>query len=357
MDSTKLPRRKGRGAAYNPANRFEKHHVEEDPSAYEYEALPSRILTETFEDSTRQILAKNDSPDISFTYSLNPYRGCEHGCIYCYARPSHQYLGFSAGLDFETKIMVKQDAPALLEQVFRKKSWKPQVIGLSGNTDCYQPLERKFKLTRQVLEMTAKYQNPVGVITKNQLVTRDLDVLQELAKSQLVVVLMSVTSLKDDLINSMEPRTARPQARLKTIETLAKAGIPVGVMVAPIIPGLTHEEMPEIMKAAREHGAQVAGYNILHLTEVGKELFLHWLDEEQPMRAEKVRHRMVDMRGETMIDHRFGFRMRGDGIWAETIRNLFYATRQKLGFAANFPSLRTDLFRVPPQEGDQLRLF
>ncbi|MBT8401760.1 MAG: radical SAM protein, partial [Rhodothermia bacterium] len=241
------PVRAGRGASYNPASRFEALHYVEDPASLEDDEL-RKIPTQYLIDSSKTALARNSSPDVPFTFSLNPYRGCEHGCIYCYARPSHEYLGFSAGLDFETRILVKEDAPHLLAKAFESKSWEPQVVALSGNTDPYQPVERRLGLTRRCLEVFREYGNPVAVITKNKLILRDVDILADLARRDLVQVTISITSLRPDLIRRMEPRTTTPESRFTVIEKLASAEIPVGVNIAPIIPGLTDEDMPEIMR-------------------------------------------------------------------------------------------------------------
>ncbi|HCR49299.1 MAG TPA: radical SAM protein [Bacteroidetes bacterium] len=351
-----MPRRRGRATTHNPQNRFETHRVQYDPAALAAEDL-RQITTETFLDTSKSILSKNDSPDIPFTFGINPYRGCEHGCVYCYARPSHEYLGFSAGLDFETKILYKPDSPKLLEEAFRAKNWIPQQIALSGNTDCYQPLERNMQITRKLLTVFCDFRNPVGIITKNALITRDIDLLQDLAKQDLVITMLSVTTLRDELVNKMEPRTSRPLARLKAIESLALADIPVGVMVAPVIPGLTHEEIPEILKAARDYGAEVAGYQMVRLPGTVRELFIEWLDKELPLRAQKIKHRLEDLHGKELRDSRFGHRMRGKGIWAETVRHIFRVAHRKNGYSTKFPKTRTDLFQVPPKNGDQLRLF
>ena len=246
-----IPRR-GRAAALNPPNRFERLHVERDAADHEVEERRS-VETLFLREPAKTILARNESPDVPFTYSLNPYRGCEHGGSYCYARPSHEYWGFSAGLDFETRILVKEDAPALLARTFDRTSWKPQVVALSGNTDPYQPVERKLRITRGCLEVFLEYRNPVSIITKNHLVTRDLDLLAEMARMRLVHVTLSITSLDDDLIGAMEPRTSRPAKRLDAIAELHAAGIPVGVNVAPVIPGLTHGGGAAIwMRASRD---------------------------------------------------------------------------------------------------------
>src|SRR5262245_25350326 len=254
---------RSRGAAENPPNRFEKIILEPDPEWYDPdEPVPP---TQFFKDRSSTIISYNDSPDVGFEASVNPYRGCEHGCIYCYARPFHEFLGFSSGLDFETKIMVKEDAPELLRRELAAPKWKPKVIALSGVTDCYQPIERKLKLTRRCLEVLAEFRNPVGIVTKNLLVTRDVDVLGELARYGAAAVFVSVTTLDPALRKVMEPRTSPPASRLSTIETLAQAGIPVGVLVAPVIPALTDHELPGILAAAAKAGARFAGYVLLRL--------------------------------------------------------------------------------------------
>jgi DNA repair photolyase len=354
--------RRGRGAALNPPNRFNKTNSEEDLASLE-EALPAEfaermraVPTELIRDTSRSILATNDSPDLPFTFSLNPYRGCEHGCIYCYARPSHEYLGFSAGLDFESKIVVKYDAPELLASHFRKRSWVPQLVLLSGNTDPYQPLERRLELTRRCLEVFRVYKNPVCIITKNALVTRDLDILADLAADNLVHVTLSVTSLDDEVIRVMEPRTSRPSARLHAIESLSKAGVSVGVNVAPVIPGLTDEEMPRIMRAAADAGAKVANYIVVRLPGPVAELFLEWVERCYPNRVNRIVHRIEDLRDGRLNDPRWGVRMRGEGEWAKLLNELFHATRRKLGLEMSIAPLETGLFRVPPAY-EELPLF
>lgn len=354
--SSSVPPRRGRGAAYNPPTRFDPLYVVEDPSALDEESL-RQVPTAFFRDHTRTALARNDSPDIPFTFSLNPYRGCEHGCVYCYARPSHEYLGFSAGLDFETKILVKPDAPELLERTFRLASWSPDPVSLSGNTDPYQPVEKKLALTRRCLDIFLKYRNPVTVITKNHLITRDLDILGELASMNLVHVTISITSLRPELTGILEPRTARPALRLKTIEELAARDISVGVNVAPIIPGLTDEEVPAILTQAVASGASMAHYQILRLPGPVKDLFTDWLQRNFPDRAGKVLARMRDIHGPEMSDNRFGIRMIGSGEWAETIDALFKLTCRRLGLKKKKLELATHLFRRPPKDQDQLELF
>lgn len=339
-----LPRRRGRGARTDPPNRFERLHVEADPSALEADEL-RQVPTVFFHDATRSILARNDSPDIPFTYSLNPYRGCEHGCVYCYARPSHEYLGFSAGLDFESKIVVKADAPALLEEAFRKPSWAPQPIAFSGNTDPYQPVERRLALTRRCLQVCLRYRNPASLITKSQLILRDVDVLREMAALDLVAVMLSITSLKPEVAAAMEPRAARPAARLRAIEQLAEAGIPVGVMAAPVVPGLTDEEIPAILEAAARAGATFAGYTVMRLPGPVRELFVDWIHDAFPDRAERVLGRLRELRGPELTEATFGRRMSGSGLWATLIRDLFAATARRTGLDGPGPSLATHHFR------------
>lgn len=344
---------KGRGAGFNPPNRFQEHQFEPLEIDITGEDSPS-VKTMFFKDSSKTILASNDSPDVPFTFSINPYRGCEHGCIYCYARPSHEYLGFSAGVDFESRIMVKEDAPELLEQAFRKKSWRPQVIALSGNTDCYQPAERKLQITRRCLEVFLKYRNPVGIITKNNLVLRDLDILKELAALRLVFVSVSITSLNPDLIRIMEPRTSTPAKRLETIGELAVNEVPVGVNVAPIIPGLTDEEMPAILREAAAKGARSGSYIIVRLPGPVEPLFLEWLEREIPERASKITSRLKDLRGGKLSDSRFGSRMKGEGTIADAIRRLFKISAEKYGLNNDRLELSTSEFRRP---GDQFEMF
>ena len=339
--------RTGRSAGLNTPNRFEKFHLEpleiELQDGDDARALPTVL----YRDTSRSILAKNESPDLSFTYSINPYRGCEHGCIYCYARPSHEYLGFSAGLDFESKIMVKLDAAGLLAAEFRKKSWTPQIVALSGNTDCYQPVERKLGLTRACLQVFLEFRNPAGIVTKSDLILRDLDVLREMSSADLVEVVVSVTTLDRELSRTMEPRAATPENRLRTIESLAHAGIPVAVNVAPIIPGLTDEEVPNILKAAADAGARGAGYQLLRLAGAVQHLFVDWLHRTYPGKAAKIINRIRDTRGGKLNDARFGLRMRGEGEIARAIDALFELHARKYGLDGTWHELNTHLFRRP----------
>jgi DNA repair photolyase len=355
MSGRRTPKRGGRGTVTNPPNRFEKTHLEpldvELPANEDRPAIPTRFYL----DSTRTILARNDSPDIPFTYSLNPYRGCEHGCIYCYARASHEYLGFSAGLDFESKIMVKMAAPELLERELSKKSWKPQAVALSGNTDCYQPVERTLNLTRRCLEVFHQFRNPVTVVTKNSLIERDLDILAGMARFDAVHVSVSITTLDPDLAGRMEPRTSTPAKRLSTLRRLADAGVPVGVLLSPLIPGLTDQELPAILRAAADHGATTATSLILRLAGSVEGLFRGWLEREHPLKAEKVFGRLMDVRRGKLNEGRFGIRMTGEGATAEMLQEFFSLHARKYGLKERWEELSTDRFRVPGQR--QVDLF
>ncbi len=346
MDPAPMPRRQGRAAATNTPNRFEPITVVMDPAALGPGEL-RQVPTTFFKDTSRSIFSRNNSPDVPFTFSINPYRGCEHGCIYCYARPSHEYLGWSAGLDFETKILIKHDAPALLTQAFKKPSWQPQVVCLSGNTDPYQPVERRLALSRGCLKVFLRYRNPVGIITKNYLVTRDLDLLRALARRHLVHVTLSVTTLRPSIAQAMEPRTSMPQRRLEAVRKLADAGVPVSVMVAPVIPGLTDEEMPAILEAAAKHGAQRASYVMLRLPGPVAPLFSDWLEDAFPMRKGKVLGRLRELRGGRLSDGRFGRRMRGAGVWADTFGALFRSCCRRLNLDQPSCDLDTGAFQVP----------
>jgi DNA repair photolyase len=344
---------RGRGAASNPPNRFERIHYEPDPDASDPEA-PGPV-TQLFKDASRSIIAYNDSPDVGFTASVNPYRGCGHGCAYCYARPTHEYLGFSAGLDFETKIMVKEDAPELLRRELSSSRWRPQPLAFSGVTDPYQPVERQLRLTRRCLEVVAEFRNPVGIVTKSKLVTRDLDLLTELARHQAAAVFLSVTTLDGKLARALEPRASPPAARLAAIEAVAKAGVPVGVLVAPVIPGLTDHELPAILAAAAHAGARFAGYVTLRLPYAAGPLFEEWLTLHAPGSKDKVLGRIRSLRGGKLNDARFGSRMRGEGTFAELIEDLFRLGCRQAGIGGRGPSLSTAAFRRPG--GTQLLLF
>jgi DNA repair photolyase len=345
-------KRTGRGAVRDLPNRFEKlvmdldpDVVQNDPDA-EGESLPNP-KTVFLEDKSESIIVRNDSPDVGFSAGINPYRGCEHGCAYCYARPYHEYLGFSAGLDFETKIMVKPRAAELLREELSSKKYLPQVLGMSGVTDCYQPAERHFRITRSCLEVLAEFRNPVSIITKNFLVTRDLDVLKELATYDAVHVFISITTLNTDLAAKMEPRASRPSHRLRAVEMLARAGVPVGVMVAPIIPGLNDREIPAVLEAARSAGACEAGYTMLRLPHGVKDVFQEWLKLNFPEKLERIVGAVRAVRGGKLNSTEFGTRMRGEGNYAEQVRQMFHVFRERLGFGAKMRELRTEHFRRP----------
>jgi len=348
----------GRGASWSPANRFEKLHVDlTDINVVdvgpEEEENPRRP-TQYFCDNTKSIVARNQSPDVGFETSINPYRGCEHGCIYCFARPTHEYLGFSAGLDFESRIMVKSDAPRLLETELSSPKWKPQLLMMSGVTDCYQPIERKLRITRRCLEVIAKFRNPVGILTKNRLVTRDIDILSELARHHAVVVNLSVTSLDPKLQRILEPRTSAPAARLDAVEQLRAAKIPVGVMVAPVIPAINDHEIPAIVAACAKAGAQFAGHVLLRLPWAVAPLFERWLDEHFPERKAKVLERVRATRGgDKLYDSRWRKRQTGEGIFAEQIATMFDVSCRRAGFGER-PKLSTAAFRRP---NEQLKLL
>jgi DNA repair photolyase len=343
----------GRGAAENPPNRFE-HTVYERDDEWDEPDDPSP-KTQFYRDTSVSIITYNDSPDIGFGASINPYRGCEHGCIYCYARPYHEYLGFSAGLDFETKIVVKENAPELLRRELLSPKWKPRALAMSGVTDCYQPIERRLQITRECLQVLVGFRNPVAIVTKNLLVTRDIDLLAELARDNAAAVIVSITTLDADLARIMEPRTAQPAARLRAIRELSGAGVPAGVLVSPVIPGLTDHEMPAIVNAAAEAGAQFAGMTPLRLPFAVKDLFQQWLERHLPDRKEKVLAQIRAIHGGKLNDSDFGTRMTGTGIVAEQIAKLFAVACRRAGFPEHGPQLSTAAFRRP--SGLQMELL
>lgn len=343
---------KGRGAYSNPVNRFD-NGWQYDADPEEFDTVERHIDTVYLRDHSKTAIAYNSSPDIGFDASLNPYRGCEHGCIYCYARPTHEFFGLSAGTDFESKIMVKYLAPELLRKELSSRKWKPQVIAISGVTDAYQPIERKLEITRRCLAVLAEFRNPVGIITKNYLVTRDIDHLKKLADVNAISVCISITSLDAGLIGKMEPRTSRPERRLEAIHILSKAGIPAGVNVAPVIPGLTDHEMPAILKAASEAGAVFAGFVPLRLPYAVSELFVNWLEEHFPDRKDKVLNHIRNMRNGRLNDPRFRERMKGAGAFAENIRRLFRIYSKKYQLDKYHIHLSADAFRRPPENGQQ----
>lgn len=344
---------KGRGAQIKTENKFLKvRYVEEHIEGLD-EPLLTSPSTQIFYEQPKKIVNKVTSPDLGMMYSVNPYQGCEHGCIYCYARNTHEYWGFSAGLDFESKIIAKPNAPALLEKFILHPDWHPVPISISGNTDCYQPIERKLEITRKMLAVLAQYRHPVGMITKNSLVLRDLDILQDLAKDNLVHIYISITTLNEDLRRVMEPRTASAMKRLKTVEELAKANIPVGIMNAPIIPGLNDSEIPQVLKAAADHGASAAGMTVVRLNgSVGK-IFEDWLRKNFPDRFDKVWNEICSMHGGDVNDSQFGRRMSGEGTFAEAIHQLFRATKKKFFSGRSMPPIDLTKFR----KGGNLTLF
>ncbi|MDJ0785724.1 MAG: PA0069 family radical SAM protein [Myxococcota bacterium] len=356
------------GVPHDPPNRFEPLHyectdAEGQPDEGRAGADRSKGLSdperrvELLRDPSRTIVATNTSPDISFDASVNPYRGCEHACVYCYARPTHEYLGFSAGRDFETRILVKERAPELLRQKLSARSWRPQVLAFSGVTDCYQPAERKLEITRRCLQVLAEYRNPVTIVTKSRLVARDVDVLTELAEHQAVSVSLSVTTLDATLQHRMEPGASVPGKRLSAVEALASAGIPVGVMVAPVIPGLNDHEIPAILEAAASAGAGYASLVVLRLPEGLGAIFDDWLERHYPERRAKIMNRVKAMRGGRLYDARFKIRQRGTGFFADQVQSLFDLARRRAGLRSDGPILSTAGFRRPGTSDDQLGLF
>ena len=344
---------KGRGAQIKTSNKFLKEEYVTDHIEGLDEPLQVAPETQIFYETPKKIVNKVSSPDLSMMYSMNPYQGCEHGCIYCYARNTHEYWGFSAGLDFESKIVVKQNAPQLLEKFILHPEWHPVPISVSGNTDCYQPLERKFEITRKILKVFAQYRHPVGMITKNSLITRDIDLLSDLAKDNLVHVYISITTLNEDLRRKMEPRTASGLKRLQTVEALAKAGVPVGVMNAPVIPGLNHHEIPDILKAASEHGASNAGMTVVRLNGAIGKIFEDWLRKNFPDRFDKVWNQISAMHGGNVNDSQWGRRMTGEGNFAEVINQLFSVSKRKYFAGKAMPPIDLTKFR----KGGNLSLF
>lgn len=361
MSDQHRPAARGRGSSLEPPNRFGGPRVEVDPDALDddpelVEALADPRTT-YLPDRSRGVVTENDSPDVGFRYSINPYRGCQHGCSYCYARPTHEYLGLNAGIDFETRIFVKEDAPALLREFLGRRGWVPEPIALSGVTDPYQPAERNYRLARGCLEVALAARQPVWIVTKNALVVRDLDRLSEMAARRLVHVNLSVTTLDPKLARSMEPRTSTPAARLRAIRALREAGVPVRVLMAPIIPGLNDAEIPAILEAVRDAGAQHAEYVLLRLPMTVEPVFREWLEREQPGRAERVEGRVRAARGGRLNDSTFGRRMTGTGELAGRIRDLFKLFRARHGLDRDLPPVDVSAFRPPREAGGQMWLF
>lgn len=349
------------GSNLDPPNRFETVHREIDLEHLEWDEeylheRKNRRIEYVF-DNSKSVVSENNSPDIPFRYSLNPYRGCAHACPYCYARNTHEYLGYNAGLDFETKIVVKEDAPKLFRDFLARKSWQPESITFSGVTDCYQPAEREFRLTRQCLEVAWECKQPVSIITKNALIVRDLDLLEQMAQLNLVHVFLSVTSLDPELAKVMEPRTSIPSARLRAVKMLADAKVPVGVMVAPIIPGLNDSEMPGILEAAKDAGAIRASYILLRLPLTVEPVFMEWLERTQPDQRAKIEGRIRDTRGGKLSSSAWGERMKGSGEIADQIKNIFHVFVRKHGLDRKLPPLDCSHFQRPDPDPQQLKLF
>lgn len=361
MAKDSQPIAKGRGSQARPQNRFESTHRERDLEQVEddaeyLESLRS-IPTQYLADDSKSIVSSNDSPDVFFRFSVNPYRGCAHGCAYCYARPTHEYLGLDAGLDFETKIFVKHQAPTLFRDWLARESWQPEFIAFSGVTDCYQPAEREYQLTRGCLEVALEARQPIGVITKNALITRDIGMLAEMARFNTVSVSISITTLDAKLAATMEPRTSAPHAKLRTIRELTEAGVPVTAMIAPIIPGLTDSEVPAILEAVAEAGETSASYILLRLPWTVRPVFLEWLERTQPSKKERVESRIRSTRVGELNNPDFGSRMRGEGEIADQIRQTFNVFARKHGLGRKLEPLSTSHFRRPTPSSGQLRLF
>ena len=349
----------GRGTASNPTSRFDRLHAVAEADGWERpddQDLPP-LRTEVAEERAGRVLTRNSSPDLSFDRSVNPYRGCEHGCVYCFARPSHAFLGLSPGLDFETKLTVKPGAPAALERELRAKGYAPAPVAIGTNTDPYQPVERDRRVMRALLEVLSEFRHPVAVVTKGTLVTRDADILGEMGGAGLARVGISITTLDAGLARSLEPRVPSPANRLRAVEGLAAAGVPVRVCIAPVIPGLTDHEIEGILKAAAAAGAQAASLAMLRLPREVAGLFRDWLEATRPERAARVMARVREVHGGQDYDARFGTRLRGQGEYARMIRTRFHVARRRAGLAERLANLRCDLFRVPPRAGDQLSLF
>src|ERR1700743_879012 len=349
---------RGRSSRSNEAGRFERLRTEAfDDGWIGDEGEARRVDTTLSALRAKTIISRNESPDLRFDRSVNPYRGCEHGCIYCFARPSHAHLGLSPGLDFETKLFYKPNAAALLRDELSKPSYVPARVQLGANTDCYQPIEKKLRITREIIEALSEFRHPLGITTKNHLVTRDIDLLAPMAAQGLAVVVISVTTFDHRLARDMEPRASTPERRLDAIRELSQAGIPVIVNVSPMIPGLTDHEIEKIVERAAEAGARFAHYSVLRLSYELKDLFKEWLAAARPDRAERVMSMVRQTRGGKENDPRFGLRMVGEGPVADMMIARFRAARRRFGLEGKMAPLRTDLFKVPPQRGDQLNLF
>jgi DNA repair photolyase len=355
---TLILQRKGRGAASNLSGRFEAHTREVFDDGWDAidDDLPP-LQTEVAVDASRTVIARNSSPDIPFDRSINPYRGCEHGCVYCFARPTHAWLGLSPGQDFESKLLMKPDAAVLLRQELARPGYRPRVIALGTNTDPYQPIERSHGITRQILEVLSDCRHPVGIVTKSSLIARDADILGPMAEQRLARAYISITTLDRDLARRMEPRAPTPAKRLKAIEALSRAGVPVGVMFAPIIPGLNDHEMEDVLAAARDAGARTGSYVLLRLPLEIKDLFTEWLQAHYPDRAERVMTLVRDCRGGRAYDAEWGKRMKGSGPFADMVARRFAMACRRNGLDKRSWEMDTTLFRKPAADADQLALL
>lgn len=346
---------KGRGATLSPDNRFSEIQREAFDDGWYPDEQADQVHTHLYIDSAKKIITYNQSPDVPFDRSINPYRGCEHGCVYCFARPTHAWLDLSPGLDFETKLFHKPDAPTLLKSELARKNYRCAPVALGINTDAYQPVERKLELTRNILQVLVEHKHPLSIVTKSSMIERDIDLLAEAAKQQLVEVAISITTLDRNLSRRMEPRAAAPQRRLETVKRLTEAGIPVMVLIAPLIPVLNESELETIMEASYEHGAIAAGYVLLRLPHELDNMFIDWLEKHEPLKASHIMNRIHDLRGGKNYESRFGERMRGTGIFADLIAKRYKVACRKLDFAGH-PGLRSDLF-TPPSPDGQMTLF
>ena len=351
---------KGRGATLNPTGRFEltdRYQIDDGWDTNEDTENSTKLTTRLHRDSSRSIIARNQSPDVPFSQSINPYRGCEHGCVYCFARPSHNYLGYSVGLDFETQIHYKENAAELLEKELARPGYRCSTIALGVNTDAYQPVERKLEVTRSILKVLAETSHPVVIITKSAGILRDLDILSSMAENDLVKVMLSITTLDNDLSRTMEPRAATPKKRLSTLAKLSAASIPVGILSSPMIPGLNDHELESILEAAVNSGAREAEYTLLRLPHQLKELFENWLHVNYPLKAKKVLNLIRECRGGNLYQNEFGTRMKGTGLWADLLRQRFHKAVTRLGLYDRTYQLNTSLFQPPGESQRQLELF
>jgi DNA repair photolyase len=351
------PNRRGRGAASNASGRYESLVAESFDDGWPPDEAAPALRTTLTAEAARAIITRNDSPDIPFDQSINPYRGCEHGCIYCYARPAHAYMGLSPGLDFESKLFFKPDSAALLEQELSRSRYKPKTIHIGGNTDPYQPVERRLEVTRGIIAVLARFRHPFSIITKSALICRDIDLLAPLGVAGLARAAVSVTTLDRGLARVMEPRAATPERRLDAVRRLADAGVPTTVMFAPVIPGLNDHELEAVLARAAAAGASGAGYVALRLPLEIKDLFEEWLAEKVPDRARRVMSLIRQMRGGKANDPRFGQRMRGEGPFADLLAQRFAAAKRRVGLDRTLPPLDVSQFSVPPRAGDQIDLF